>query len=140
VVIVKSFVAVTTMLHACAEPSQPDVCVVTTPFTDVDETTHDEDALLDALTVEPSVVTVVATVVPEETVVSAGAPEADPSAIKVPAAAAAAKASPAAIHFNPHTSGRSKRRSYQRNTRSSPGLPKSTHCEDSYAARFRNCL
>jgi hypothetical protein len=119
---------------------QPDVCVVTTPFTDVDETTHDDDALLDALTVEPSVVTVVATVATADAVVSAGAPEADPSAIKMPAAATAAKARTAAIHFIPRTSWRSKRRSYQGNTRSAPGLPKSTHCEDSYAARFRNCL
>ena len=71
---------------------------------DVDDTTHDDVALLDALTVEPSVVTVVAAVVPVETVVSAGAPDAVPSAISVPAHATAAKASPAAIHFNPRTS------------------------------------
>lgn len=92
----------TTTLHACAESLQPDVCVVTTPFTDVDETTHDDDALLEALTVELSVVTVVAAVVPAETVASAGALKADPSAIEMPAAATAAKARTAAIHFIPH--------------------------------------
>ena len=108
VVVVTSFVALTTTLHACADASQPDVSVVATPFTTDDETTHDEDALLDALTVEPSVVTVIVAVVAVEPVVSAGAPEADCSAINVPAAATAAKASPAAIHFIPRTSRRSK--------------------------------
>lgn len=109
----------TTTLHACAEPLQPDVCVDTTPFTDVDETTHDDDALLEAVTVDPSEVTVVATVVSVDTVVSAGAPEADPSAIEMPAAAIAAKARPAAIHFIPAPRG----------GRKTPQLPeKYPHC------------
>jgi hypothetical protein len=108
---------------------QPDVCVVETPFTDEDETTHDDDALLEAPTVDPSVVAVVDTVVPietvvplapvvsVETVVSAGAPEAVPSAMNVPAHATAAKPSPAAIHLIlPRTSGRSERRSYLEDT------------------------
>ena len=101
---------------------------------------HVEDALLDALTVEPSVVTVVAAVVPVETVVSAGAPDAVPSAISVPAAATAANASPAAIHFIPRTSGRFERRSQQGNTRFSSGLPESTPCEVLHAAAQLVCL
>ena len=65
-----------------------------TPFTDEDETTHDEDALLETLTFVPAV-----TVVPVDTVVLAGAPDAVPRAIRVPAQATAAKASAAANHF-----------------------------------------
>ena len=110
------------------------------PFTDEDETTHDEEALLEALTVEPSVVIVAATVVPVEMVVSAGAPEAVPSAIRVPAQATAAKANPAAIHFIPRTSWRVERRSYLGNTRFTPRLPESTHCEFLHAAAPRVCL
>jgi hypothetical protein len=91
---------------------QPDICVVATPFTYEDETTHDDDTLLDALTVDPSVDSVVATVVPVDTVASAGAPETAPNASNVPAAATAAKVHPAAIHFIPRTSERSERRSY----------------------------